>query len=440
MGGVPVVPRNRVRPGDDLPHPRQRPGGTARGVELSMVPSPPAAVGPHRADGCHGVGTARDVRHARRTFRVCNAVGPHDGCVDAGIVPQAWKHANISPIFKKGSKRNPGNYRPVSLTSICCKILESIIRKRIVDHMTKHNMFTEHQHGFMKRRSCTTQLLQVLETWTECLDQGQCIDVVYFDFQKAFDTVCHKRLITKLVHYGIGGNILSWIKSFLTGRQQCVTVNGVSSAPIHVTSGVPQGSVLGLVLFIIFINDLPNAVQGCLKLFADDTKLFRTVVSTPDCEDLQADINAMEDWSNKWLLKFHPQKCKVMRIGNQHPNYQYSMLGHNQGSKTTLDFTESEKDLGVNVDNTLSFRDHVKKIVAKANQTTGFIRRTFKYMDKEMFCHLFKARVHPLLEYAKTAWHPRYKTDNQAIEPSKKRRQKWFQVLLSCHTKTDSEP
>ena len=197
--------------------------------------------------------------------------------MQTGKLPDNWKKANVTPLHKKGPKNLVENYRPISLTSIVCKTMEKFIRDIILDHMEKHKLFTIHQHGFRKGRSCVTQLIEVLDDWTEQLDNKNAIDTIYLDFQKAFDTVPHQRLINKLQSYGICGKILGWIKDFLANRKQKVVINGTGSNWISVTSGIPQGSVLGPILFTIYINDLPDVVQNIVKLFADDTKLYAVV-------------------------------------------------------------------------------------------------------------------------------------------------------------------
>ena len=231
-------------------------------------------------------------------------------------LPADWKQALVTPIFKKGSKAMPGNYRPVSLTCIVCKIMEKLIRDKLVQHLSKSELISHDQHGFVKGRSCTTQLLEVLDVWTKVLDEGGRIDVIYMDFQKAFDTVPHRRLIHKVKAHGIGGHLLGWLKDFLADREQRVVVNGTRSSIAKVTSGVPQGSVLGPVLFLLFINDLPTGISNFIKMFADDTKLY-SGLRTADDDSLQKDLEVLQDWSSKWLMRFHPEKCKVMKLGCQ---------------------------------------------------------------------------------------------------------------------------
>ena len=237
-------------------------------------------------------------------------------------VPLEWKQANVSAIYKKGNKTLPQNYRPVSLTCIICKVMEGIVRDKLIEHMKDNNLFSPKQFGFISGRSTVLQLLHVLNIWTEILDQGGCLDVVYCDFMKAFDKVPHRRLIYKIDKYGIKGNILGWIDSFLSNRSQKVVINNSKSSTAPVTSGIPQGSVLGPLLFVIYINDLPGVVddKSYVFLFADDTKLFRQIQSSNDVLILQNDIKNLIEWSNKWLLKFHPDKCLYMGIGYNNDN------------------------------------------------------------------------------------------------------------------------
>ncbi len=326
-----------------------------------------------------------------------------------GRLPVCWKEANISAIFKKGKKKQPSNYRPVSLTCIPCKMLEKILRQRVLDHLRENDILSNQQYGFLSGRSTSLQLLHVLDEWTQSLDDGKTLDVVYFDFKKAFDKVPHRRLFSKLRSYGIQGQTLNWITQFLTGRQQRVCVNGTTSSWNQVTSGVPQGSVLGPILFVIYINDLPEATTSPMFLFADDTKLYREIASQEDVETLQGDIQAMEDWSDTWRLEFHPQKCKVMSLSTRgtHPSdANYTMRGLGDDQATPIQRVEEEKDLGVITDCALSFDSHVSKVVTKANQISGIIRRSFTNLNTRTFRLLFKALVRPHLEYAQSAWQP----------------------------------
>ena len=200
--------------------------------------------------------------------------------IEIGIVPNDWRKAEVTSIFKKGCRSDPGNYRPVSLTCITCKVLESIIRDSIVSYFNENNLFSEFQYGFRSRRSCASQLLVVLEQFSKWLDDGLSFDVIYLDFSKAFDSVPHERLLQKLLSYGVIGNVHNWIRSFLSERTQVVKVGKERSSEQAVLSGIPQGSILGPILFLIFINDLPDGIQSTCQIFADDTKLYNTTHNT----------------------------------------------------------------------------------------------------------------------------------------------------------------
>jgi hypothetical protein len=326
-----------------------------------------------------------------------------------GKVPKTWKKGNITALFKKGDKQQPGNYRPVSLTCILCKLLEKLIRKEIMAHMNINNLLSDKQFGFLAGRSTTLQLLKVMDEWTDILDRGDFVDVIYLDFMKAFDTVPHKRLINKCLSYGLSKQIVTWVENFLSNRVQSVVVNGVASEQQPVTSGIPQGSVLGPVLFVIYINDLPDCVTSRCYLFADDTKLYRQI-SNPDGDvaSLQTDLDNLGDWSNTWLLKFHPQKCKSLSICNKRQNTQDTAyhLYNPQGDRVGVEKSSSEKDIGVTVDNHLEFNKHIQLQVNKANSIVGLIKRSFTFLDNRSFKLLFQALVRPHLEYAAAVWNP----------------------------------
>jgi len=344
-----------------------------------------------------------------------------------GKLPNDWKLANVSPIFKKGKKEDPANYRPVSLTSCPCKVMESLIRERILGHLEANNLITNSQYGFRKGRSCSLQLLEVVDRWLNSLDRWVPTDVAFLDFSKAFDAVPHQRLLTKLAAYGIKGRILDWLKDFLSGRKQRVVVQDSKSSWECVTSGVPQGSVLGPVLFVIFINDMPDLVESILRLFADDTKVGREMVSQADVAYLQKDLDTLSKWSADWLLPFNVNKCKLMHIGTNNRMAEYSMI--KDGQRSLITEVEEEKDLGVTLDNRLSFEKHIYGKVAKANQILGVIRRTFRYLDKEGFVTLYKTMVRPHIEYASSVWSPYLVKHKRSIENVQRRATKMVSEL-----------
>ena len=332
-----------------------------------------------------------------------------------GCVPLDWKKANVTPIFKKGAKDLPNNYRPISLTSQVCKILESIIRDNIIRHLKENCLINPTQHGFWSKRSCLSNLLEFLEFVTSYVDKGVPVDVIYLDFQKAFDKVPHLRLLEKVKSMGIEGEIYQWIKSWLVGRQQRVVMCGGSSDWIEVNSGVPQGSVLGPLLFLIYINDIDEWLNCKLLKFADDTKLFTSVASKQDIERLQQDLVNICRWSKEWLMLFNKDKCKVMHIGLNNPQIEYTMDG------LKLEEINEERDLGIIMQNDLKCTKQCAKAVNTANKLLGMIKRNFSNLNQQIVLSLYKTLVRPHLEYCIQAWCPHLQKDIELLEKVQRR-------------------
>ena len=340
----------------------------------------------------------------------------YNASIKSGKVPDEWKHALVSAIFKKGDRNLPSNYRPISLTCHVCKILEKIIRDKIMQHLEANNVICSHQHGFCKSKSCLTNLLEAFEDWSLWDDTNARFDAVFLDFQKAFDSVPHVRLIYKLNKLGIRGRLLNWIEDFLRNRRQRVVVNGSESDWREVTSGVPQGSVIGPLLFICYINDLPSVMTGCeCKIFADDCKVYRKIETTEDYNILQKNLDLMSEWSKEYMLYFNPKKCVVMHLGRNNPNKVYSI------EDQILDKTEEEKDLGVIINKNFSFSTHINKSISKANQSLGIMQRTFTYMDEELFRDIYLPFVRPHLEYCVQVWSPYLRCEVDKIEKVQRR-------------------
>jgi len=336
-----------------------------------------------------------------------------------GVVPRAWKVAEVRPIFKKGDKKEPGNYRPVSLTSVVCKVFEGFVRDALNKHLSGNDLLSDSQYGFTSGRSCITQLLTTVNDWMVDLEDGKPVDAIYLDLRKAFDTVPHQRLLNKLKGYGITGSLLAWIKDFLSDRTQYVKVNNASSSNTEVSSGVPQGSVVGPTLFIYFINDMPDVVDCMVRVFADDTKAYTSVESETKKTMLQDSIDKLVQWTDKWLLHFNSTKCKVIHMGKNNPNFEYFM---NDGvTVRLLESVQCERDLGVIVDEDLSFEDQINDVVKRANRISGLLIRTITYKDKSIMVPLFKALVRPILEYGNAVWCPKLKKHIIEIENVQRR-------------------
>ncbi|CAM5145823.1 unnamed protein product [Natator depressus] len=255
------------------------------------------------------------------------------------------------------------------------------------------------------------------------VDKGNLVDILYLDFQKAFDKVLHQRLLCKLSCHGIRGKILSWFENWLKEREQRVGINGKFSEWRGVTSGVPQGSVLEPILFNLFVNDLEKGVNSEVAKFADDTKLLKIVKTKADCEELQKDLPKRSDWATKWQMKFNVDKCKVMHIGKNNPNYTYIMMGAN------LATTNQEKDLGVIMDSSLKTSMQCAAAVKKANGMLGIIKKWIENKMDNTLLPLYKSVVRPHLEYCVQMWPPHLKKDTLALEKVQKRATKMIRGL-----------
>ena len=338
--------------------------------------------------------------------------------LNQGKVPEDWKKANIVPLFKKGDKHKAENYRPVSLTSVTCKLLEHIIYSNIMGHLEKHDILNNIQHGFRQKRSCETQLITTLNDFSNTLNARGQTDAILLDFSKAFDKVDHLGLLIKLENYGISDSLLEWTKSFLIGRTQRVIVEGIESDPKPVLSGVPQGTVLGPLFFLIYINDIDvNLTEGTkLRLFADDSLLYRQIDSNKDYEILQNDLNKLEQWESKWKMEFHPGKCQVLKITRKHnPIESYYHL-HSQ----TLETTRSAKYLGINIDDKLQWTDHIRSVCQRANKLLAFLKRNISSCPQHIKTKCYNTFVKPVLEYGCCVWDPYYQCHIDNIEKIQK--------------------
>ena len=248
------------------------------------------------------------------------------------------------------------------------------------------------------------------------LNEKQQVDAILLDFSKAFDKVPHQRLLLKLQHYGVRGNLLKWIEDFLSARTQEVVIDGTKSTPSPVSSGVPQGTVLGPLLFLAYINDMPEGIQSTVKLFADDSLLYRKISSKRDCIKLQQDLDRLQEWEKKWQMAFNAEKCEVLCISNKKHPLQHSYFIHGQKLATKTD----SKYLGVTISSNLSWSKHVNNISKKANSTMAFLRRNIRSASQQAKSTAYKTFVRPTLEYASTVWTP-HDTDSNQLEMVQRR-------------------
>jgi hypothetical protein len=319
-----------------------------------------------------------------------------------GKFPKQWKLANVSPIYKKDDKSLVTNYRPISLLSCLGKVVEKCVYKKLNNYLLDNCLLTPLQSGFRPRDSTAYQLTDIYNTLTEALDAGKEVRIIFCDISKAFDRVWHKGLILKLKQIGIEGNVIKWINDYLTGRKQRVVLNSKYSEWKDTNSGVPQGSVLGPLLFLIFINDIVTDINATVKLFADDTTLYMTVDNpTRTAAILNDDLQKIHLWAEKWLVKFNPDKTETMTISKKQTPINHPKLYMNN---TEIRTVPSHKHLGVFLSKDGSWHDHIKYISNKAWKRLGSLRSLKFRLDRTSLQKLYFSYVRPILEYADIIW------------------------------------
>ena len=332
--------------------------------------------------------------------------------LDTGVIPAFYKQQLVTPIYKKGSRSLPLNYRPVSLTAHEIKIFERIVRVKMVEFLEKNHLLKCNQHGFRKGRSCLTQLLKQYDDILMNMLNHDETDVIYVDFAKAFDKVDHDILIQKLKNIGVEGKLLNWLIDFLSDRNQVVVVDNTLSYIADVLSGVPQGTVLGPLLFLIFLNDLSDCINHCdLSCFADDTRIYKSISFSHDAILLQEDLLNLADWSTVNNMKLHDDKFVFINFHTRHKNFSLSNLPFYKENMcyTTkdghiLESSEYVTDLGVTFSEKLDWSSHISTIVKKAKQKAGWALNIFRDRSPLVMKTLYKSVVRSHLEYCCPLW------------------------------------
>ncbi|KAG7306859.1 hypothetical protein JYU34_008326 [Plutella xylostella] len=330
--------------------------------------------------------------------------------------PTKWKLAYLTPIHKSGDYNNIAYYRPISNLSACGKVLESLVQKYILSHVK--NQINENQHGFLPKKSTASNLVSYVSYLSDALDKQNEVHAIYTDFSKAFDLVNHRLLLRKIEGMGIHGSLLRWCESYLSNRSQLVYIKGFRSVEKPVPSGVPQGSHLGPLFFLIFINDLSNIIKSEFKFFADDLKLYRIVKDIQDCQLIQNDLNNIYKWCTENCMSLNAEKCLHIKFTRKkHPMPANYSINH-----TSLKEVNSIRDLGIIIDSSLSFRHHIDNIINKTSKLSGFINRQMKSLKRpSVTVVIYNTLVRGILEYCSTVWNPSYQVHIDRIERVQKR-------------------
>ena len=330
--------------------------------------------------------------------------------LQAGKLPDMMKQALVIPVHKGGSRGVPANFRPVSLTSHIMKTFERVIRKVLVCHLEINNKLNSNQHGFRARRSCLSQLLNHQDHILSILEEGFNVDSIYLDFSKAFDKVDIGILCHKLKGLGISGKLGILIHNFLTNRKQTVLANGVKSKPSDVKSGVPQGTVLGPILFLILINDIDDNINSKVSLFADDTRIVRQVADESDVEALQSDLDKVYQWQDTNNMEFNSNKFEVLRYGkNLEIKQSTSYLTPN--CDDLIEEKDSLRDLGIIMSSDASFSNHVELVCSKVRQKSGWVLRTFNSKKTWFLKFMWKTLIQGHVDYCSQLYFPHNSAD-----------------------------
>ena len=327
--------------------------------------------------------------------------------------PHIWKVAHVMPVFKKGDRSLVSNYRPISLVSCVGKVFEIIIFKNVYNYLVDNSLIYKYQSGFLPGHSTVHHLIEVIHHTCLALENYEINCQVFCDISKAFDRVWHKGLIYKLEKYGIKDNLLLWFKDYLENRSQKVFVNEVVSLHKHTSAGVPQGSVLGPLLFLIFINDISDDLNGMARLFADDTSLSYSSANLDDIKHvLNDDLSKLSAWAKKWLITFNPQKTEVMLISNTFIDQNFELVMDD----TALEIVDIHKHLGVILSSNNRWTTHIDSIIKSASKQISYLRKLKYQFPKSTLNKLYCTYIRPLLEYASEVWDGSTLADSVRLE------------------------
>jgi hypothetical protein len=312
-------------------------------------------------------------------------------------VPSAWKKANVSPIHKKDSRSVVGNYRPISLLSTLGKVQERIVYRRLYRFLSDNNLLTPKNSGFKEKDSAIYQLISIVDKIYRALEDGKDISMVFLDVSKAFDKVWHLGLLHKLKTNGIDGKLFEWLEDYLTNRMISVVINGQSAPWAKTNAGVPQGSILGPLLFLVFINDVVDDIESDINLFADDTSLMNIIEQIQDSyATLNRDLEKLSEWADQWLVTYNAAKTVSLHISRRQYDDAHPLLTL---KNTPITEVETHRHLGVDLEGYFSWGTHLRRISGKASKCVGLMRRVCRDLPRECLENLYSTMVRPILEY-----------------------------------------
>ena len=323
----------------------------------------------------------------------------------SGTFPSQLKYAKVFPVFKGGSKSDPSNYRPISILPTISKIFEKHVNKHLMNYLNKYNLIHKSQSGFRQKHSCQTALVKLIDQWMSCIDKGDLVGSLFIDFRKAFDVVDHEILMKKLKLYKLSETSLSWFSSYLSERKQAVYNGQDHSEFIQIKSGVPQGSILGPTLFLLFLNDLPLFTKFCFCDFYADDATFHTHSDNLETieHSLQTDGNIAKTWGKENKMHIHYVKTTCMIAGTTHtlrekPQLNIQIDGHDIAN------VSQQKLLGVIIDDKLTWSPHIEKVCSAMSSKISLLRQLAKYVSVDILKKFYQGYILPLIDYGSITW------------------------------------
>lgn len=378
-----------------------------------------------KSPGMDGIPTAFLMRYAEWCSKyLCILFNKSLSCA---ALPNDWKYAKVTPIPKTENRSLITSYRPISLLPTCAKTLEHIIFKHISVFLNDNNIIDSRQHGFRKGLSTTTQLLETIHEFAAILDKQGQIDMIFIDFEKAFDRVSHSKLLLKLQPILKNDLLLAWISAYLSSRRQSVFIDGVRSDSAPVQSGIPQGSVLGPLFFLIFVNDIIQVVNVKIRLFADDCILYQEINNCSDQVCLNSSLASVEAWCATWQMTMNAKKTVAMSITRKRNplKFSYSTGGN------ILSTVSSYKYLGLVITSDLRWNEHMSYISKKAMRKLGYLRRSLRQSTQEIRLLAYKTYIRPILEYASVVWDPYTQKNITQLESIQR---KSVRFIFNCYS------